>query len=327
MILKIIGIILGSILGILLLLLLLFLFVPVRYGIHLECMEDKKVTAYVSWFLHLVHFRIWYEKKETKYCLRIFGLPVKQNITEKKTKKTKVKKQKRNKVEKTGQREKMVKKDLSYDKIEPTVSRKKLPMEKNAEAVLTEQKLLSDKAAVPRNIKREKGRKKEVKNRFSFSGFFKKGKEGIHNFIRKGKKKRKKLKKSIQSLLSKKNHILELIRKDTTKHSIGKVKTSMFGLLRYMGPQKIKGTFKYGMEDPSQTGMSLGLISVIFAYYDKKNRKLRIIPDFEHKVFEADVNIKGRFRFIRMLFVTGKLVLDKEFKAFIKDVKMLKEEF
>ena len=64
-ILKAVGILLAAVLLLLLLALLLLLFVPLRYEVafrHTE--EDTFVRGKVSWLLHLVTARIFYEKPD-----------------------------------------------------------------------------------------------------------------------------------------------------------------------------------------------------------------------------------------------------------------------
>ena len=66
-ILKAVGILLAAVLLLLLLALLLLLFVPLRYEVafrHTE--EDTFVRGKVSWLLHLVTARIFYEKPDGK---------------------------------------------------------------------------------------------------------------------------------------------------------------------------------------------------------------------------------------------------------------------
>ena len=74
LILKAVGILLAAVLLLLLLALLLLLFVPLRYEVafrHTE--EDTFVRGKVSWLLHLIRAKLFYEKPEEKGLLVKIG--------------------------------------------------------------------------------------------------------------------------------------------------------------------------------------------------------------------------------------------------------------
>lgn len=74
--LKCAGIGIGVLLLVVLFLLLLVLFVPVRYELNGENIEEIKAEAKAHWLFHIINFRVNYEENEMKMVLRIFGVPV-----------------------------------------------------------------------------------------------------------------------------------------------------------------------------------------------------------------------------------------------------------
>ena len=128
----------------------------------------------------------------------------------------------------------------------------------------------------------------------------------------------------LKNFRTRKDKILEFLKDEQHKSALKKSKDSLIGLLKYAGPQKVNGTVVYGTGDPCSTGMSLGAASILYARYGEN---IKIRPDFENKVFEAELTVRGRVRLIRFLYVLLKLYLDKDFKTFMDHGKKLKEEF
>lgn len=63
--------------------------------------------------------------------------------------------------------------------------------------------------------------------------------------------------------------------------------------LKHILPRKVKGYVHYGMDEPYKTGQVTGYLSLLPFVYQKG---LSIQPDFEQKVLELDVKLKGRIR-------------------------------
>ena len=63
--------------------------------------------------------------------------------------------------------------------------------------------------------------------------------------------------------------------------------------LKHILPRKVKGYVHYGMDEPYKTGQVTGYLSLLPFVYQKG---LSMQPDFEQKVLELDVKLKGRIR-------------------------------
>ena len=57
-------------------------------------------------------------------------------------------------------------------------------------------------------------------------------------------------------------------------------------ILKSIRPRKYKAELRFGFEDPSLTGELLGIIALL---YPKLKDDVRVIPDFENKVFEGSI--------------------------------------
>ena len=71
--LKIIGILLASVLGLLIFLILLVLFVPIRYGIRADNLNELRAEGRVSWLFRLLYIRVTYLDEQLTIRLRLFG--------------------------------------------------------------------------------------------------------------------------------------------------------------------------------------------------------------------------------------------------------------
>ena len=298
LILKIIGAILGGLIGLLLLLLLLIIFVPIRYKIRLKVDKSVETDSYISWLLHIIHISIQYHEKQMKYCLRIFGIPVRKN-----------KKENDNEIGKNKQRRK--------------------PSEKNAKQKTKEKVNKKTKKSTASNkTVSEKRETKYTEKRKDKKGFhpIQKLKSLIHAIREKVHHIPLiciKIKHRIIKLNQKKKKVLAFVKDEGTRSTIKKFIRRTFEILKYIAPTKLRGYIRYGTGDPCQTGQILGIISILRAYF---NTKISIYPVFEEKIIEADLTAHGRMRVVRFLRVGGSLYFDKEVKKFIAAGKQLKEE-
>lgn len=306
LILKIIGAILGGLLGFLLLLLLLVVFVPIRYKIRLKVDKGVEADSYISWLLHIVHISIQYQEEKMKYCLRIFGVPVRKN-KEQNDKKTGNSKQK---------------KKRSVKNVKQKKTAQSHEQEKRTKVEMTKKCITSSKTVSERRETKEKEKHKDKKGFHPI--------QKVKTLIRTIRDKVHqipliwiKIKNNIKKLNQKKKKVLAFIKDDGTKSTIKKFTKRMFEILKYIAPRKLRGYIRYGTGDPCNTGQILGIISILRAYF---KTKVSIYPVFEEKTIEADLTAHGRMRVFRFLRVGGSLYFDKEVKKFIADGKQLKEE-
>lgn len=83
----------------------------------------------------------------------------------------------------------------------------------------------------------------------------------------------------------------KFLKDETTKEAFQCLKENAGFLFRHVLPRSVKGYIRFGFEDPSLTGQTLGAVSMILPLYKSR---FQIIPVFEEKVLEGDIRIKGR---------------------------------
>ncbi|MBQ7635860.1 MAG: DUF2953 domain-containing protein [Lachnospiraceae bacterium] len=94
-------------------------------------------------------------------------------------------------------------------------------------------------------------------------------------------------------------------------------------LLIHILPKKLWGEAEFGFEDPAATGKALGVISAI---YGKTGALLDLKPDFQNKVFNCNLHLKGRIRIFTVALAAVLLYFNKDIRKIGERVKRLSEK-
>lgn len=274
-ILKILGIIILIVLGLVLFLVLTVLFVPISYRLKgKKADQPPEGEAIITWLFGLIRVRVQYKENTTNTVIRIFGISL-QSIKQMIQKIKGLSKKKEEKVSTTTT------KDLKVEKSETI---------EQADSI--EPKTL-DFDAKQKQIEAEANDSLQEENQTKES-FLKK----IGSIIKKVLKipskvmnALRKIKLTITNICDKIKYWKNFLNEETTKETIRCVKNISWRLIRHILPRKVKGFLKFGFEDPSTTGQILGAFSLVTPLYKSK---FRVIPVFEDKVFECDIQLKGR---------------------------------
>ncbi|WP_288885545.1 DUF2953 domain-containing protein [uncultured Eubacterium sp.] len=103
----------------------------------------------------------------------------------------------------------------------------------------------------------------------------------------------------------------ELSKTKRFKKTFAFLKKEVKYLLKHIFPRKCKGFIKFGFEHPDKTGKTYGYIAILYGIFGKRLKKFDVIPDFEHKILEGKVDIKGHIRLIHALIVAIKILLNR----------------
>ena len=69
-------------------------------------------------------------------------------------------------------------------------------------------------------------------------------------------------------------------------------------LLKRWKPKVIKGTVRFGFEDPCHTGQALAAFSIIYPFIGEF---LSIEPNFERRILKGDIKVRGGFRMVPLV--------------------------
>ena len=311
LILKIIGMILLVVLGIALLLLI----VPVRYKGRGEFeQKSAKIKITAHWLFHIIYFSFSYENRQQKYSLRVLGIPIPLSFKEKKDRdRKKVSHRPERRTEKKGK--------------EHQTKKEKRAAAKDTEGVKTEtaKNIISD---TPKNINPEAAENINTKRIEPDKSIPKKkwqtGLQKIFNRIKAFWNKIisviKRILENVKDSYHKTGEIKKITLDEATKEAYGYGKDILFRLIRHVKPRNIRANIRLGFAYPDVTGKTLGYLAMAYAAFGINPKKIQILPDFENKIFEGNIRMKGRFMIGVVLIHVLRLYLKKEIRDFIDKV-------
>lgn len=308
LILKIIGIILLCILGIILFILLAVLFIPIRYKMDFSLYEYGSIRCMVSWFLRIFSVNFSYKKGESDKYVKIFGIRTGLIFGK----------------DKISDKDKIFEKDI-FEEINESFSKTKnydypdmqKPENKDVIELFKEDESESIQEEETDSMDDEKSN--EYSSTVKKKSIFKK----ILDKFRKFRFKMKSIYGKIKNVYKKAASIKEFLGLEKTKAAISFLKEQAGAILRHIKPRKITGNLKFGTGNPASTGEILG---IIYIFYKGVNEKFTIEPDFDNKVLEGEIHLKGRITVFTMLIIAIKLYRNKNLRDTINNGKKLKEE-
>lgn len=304
-ILGIIGIVLLCLLGLLLLLILLVLFVPIRYRLigHREG-ETLALAARVTYLLHLLSVRFDYPKPGS-LIVKVFGIRIYDTA--------KVKDKKENTEEeaaakdsgKTQNNNKTKTKEISLEKEdrEQNIHSKQDDGKDNKES--KESKANEDFANTDKQKKSLTERIREIFQKIQYTI------RSICDKIKSSLQKAKELKEIVA-------YYKDTVTKRENRRLYNRAKKRLFKVLKSIRPRVLKADLHIGTGSPDTTGYlcaAYGMLSPVLG------NNVKITPDFEETVWEGRVFIKGRITLFTILWQALGIVLDKQLRTFIKELK------
>lgn len=307
LVLKIIGIIIAVILGILVLLILIILLVPVRY--QGEAAADgtwKGICAKIKvhWFFHLIAFSAEYKDEAFFWRLRIAwkkmgtdSEDVQESAVEEKTEvrqepaveeQAEYKEKEEVSADEAGTEDRLEKEEKTDTKTEENVERLLQKPEKNEE----ESQIPPADEETPFLFEKIAGR---------LRAFFQKIKYTFQRLCGK-----------IKTLSEKKEKVKEFLTDEVHRRAFQKTKTEFSRLMRRIRPKKLKGTVHYGFEDPYHTGQVLAALGVVYPWLGEA---VSVYPDFEKRILQGDLYVKGTVRALYVVLLIWKLVWCKDVRT------------
>lgn len=288
MVLKIIGIILLILLGLLVLVTLLLLFVPVRYEIkgNFKDKDTYDFSVRISWLLRIFQFKLLGQGKTVTNRITIFGIRLKKKEKVKTKKKKNKSSEDDNNIEGNLENSQVVQEEAGKDEVSH-----KEQIEDNqgcetcAEGV-SEQKV----------------------------GIFTKIKNFFYSLISKIKQTFRKICDTIKTAKDKLTKVDEFLHDEKNIALFNLGKSEIFYLLKHYLPKKCKGRLLFGTGDPASTGWVVG---TLYALYPIHGGNLIILPDFNEKVIEGNIFVRGRIRGVHTVRTVIHLFMNKHFRNMI----------
>ena len=344
-ILAVLGIVILCVLAFLLALILLVLILPICYSGSVEKKKDTElvVAGSVSAFLRAFRLRFCYdgaaeEKTEMEYY--IFGIPM-SRLQRRREKRQESKKSKASasgqkaaasikKASASGQKEAASESEAltscgKEDVSENRKQRKRPTVEPGQRREPEKESGVSQTAAsAAENVPAESGERKERTGeahadapeivKAKRPNFIVRISAKIVSFINGLRKKLRKL----MDLMDTIGDWLDYLATERFYRFKRLVIRQVIAVLRHCLPGKIRGSIHYGMEDPALTGK---ILAVICAVYPVLPGKLKIDPDFEEQVVEAEVSFRGHIVPAVILYRGLRILLCRELWNLMRRVK------
>lgn len=314
-ILKIAGCIILALLLLIILAILLILFVPLRYRAAGARYEDITADADVTWLLKLLHVICSFDNKREEEKLRlqvkVLGFTIYSNIkNEKDTEKEKPVTEEIPEQEDVFEEKPAEKEEAGTISEEPEAPAEPEPTnpEPEEETVFSEEEISSEIPEQPKESIKEK-----LKRKFQ-------RKQTQPSFAEKMERKMEELQRKAEKIRVKKDHVMQIIDDEKNQRWLKKVLTRLKKLILYLVPQIDKLYLHFGFKDPSSTGKTLGLLSMLYPVCEDR---MQLEPEFETQVLEGEAAIKGRIRLIRFAAFVVPSFVNPRFIKLIKQVKRI----
>lgn len=300
LILKILGIIFLSITALAFLIVGMVLFVPITYQIRAEKRESFQMYAEGGWLFRILSVRYsadnageW--KQDLRFC--VFGFTALDFFEEKKPKK-----KRKEKEESKEEHPSSVRRKIS-DEAKEELPGKKRSYDAEGQAqpelptipVLGEEKKERRKSSLLERIRR----------------LFFKPVYAIRHICGKIREIIKSLVKNVQNLTERKDTYLEFWNLEEHRRARSAIYREIRYLWKKSRPRRVEGEVRFGFEDPALTGICMGALSVLYAWYPKK---FRLLPDFDQEILEGDLLIKGRFQLYAAALIFRRVWFNKDIR-------------
>lgn len=289
-VLKMIGMILLAILGILILLLCMVLFIPANYQIQAKTDDGINALAFEAkahWLLHLFTACYVYKDKQSDWQVRIGWKTFNHKAHEKQNSKP-------NDIETEEMQ--------SSRKDKNTAEQSSVENEKPVDEEISAQKDSHDESNGDKS-------KVDVKQKQTW---FEKIKCTIIKICDK-----------IKSLWETKEKVTEFLTDDVHVEAFKIIKKEIGILARHLSPRRIKGFVRFGFDDPYRTGQVLAALSILYPFYGDN---VEIYPDFEQKILQGDLYMKGHIRMVHLVALIWRLFFNRYIRKTYRDYKMLKSK-
>lgn len=311
-ILAVIGIVLLVLLALLILTVLAVLFVPIRYRASGEKEADRiEGVAAVSFLYPLLSFKWQRAGNENRWALRLLGIKLKSSRKVDKAKAAEPEKTEKGKTaepEKTDKGKTAEPEKTDKGKAEEAAKAAKPEKAEKAAEPVEEAKQPAPAAETAENRETTQQRTEETgtqktdrvssekKARFTISGLCDKM-ENIRDNVEYYK----------ERLTAEENWLF-----------LKRTKERIFAVLKSIKPKVLTARVVCGTGSPDTTGYVCAVYGMLYPVIEDR---ISFTADFENKVLDGELSVKGKVRVSTLLRYGIKILLDKQLKVFLKEMK------
>ena len=286
-ILAVIGIVLLVLLALLILTVLAVLFVPIRYRASGEKEADRiEGVAAVSFLYPFLSFKWQRAGNENRWALRLLGIKLKSSRKADKGKVAEPEKTDKGKAEETAQAAKPEK------AAEPVKEEKQpaTPSVQNAEAEDAARQAEETGTQETDRVSSEK------KARFTIS----------------------RLCDKMEKIRDNVEYYKERLTAEENRLFLKRTKERIFAVLKSIKPKMLTARVVCGTGSPDTTGYVCAVYGMLYPVIEDR---ISFTADFENKVLDGELSVKGKVRVATLVRHGIKILLDKQLKVFLKEMK------
>ena len=116
------------------------------------------------------------------------------------------------------------------------------------------------------------------------------------------------------------NMVKNTLSNDIFKRAFEVTKKQLIRVLKMIIPRKFRMDILLGLGDPATTAQVLAAVNIADAFL---NYDIDLEPDFENKVVEADVDIKGKIALWRVLLSAARVYFNKDIRKVWKRINRI----
>ena len=131
-----------------------------------------------------------------------------------------------------------------------------------------------------------------------------------------------KIKYQISSLYVKIKRVVYMLNDERDQAAVKELLLRVKKLLWHIRPRKLDIDLKLGMDDPATTGEAVG---IIYSFYPVYTKHLHLTPDFDNKVIEAGLDLKGHIQLIFVIIAALRIYFDKNIRRLYRQIQKLRE--
>lgn len=328
--LRILGILILAVILLVLLVVLLVLLVPIRYQVWAESKEENSLYAKVRihWLLHLISLTAEY-REELIYRLKILGITV---LDEKKA----------STAERTGDanepqpeaNDPIIPKEpgTKWSPVKPEI----LKVEKKAEKDSITDSKTEPQSTVAPDSDTPSTQKKSFSEKaediwIKVMEFISNIPEKIAALLEKWADFQENIGERVDALLGKieelnrkKDRLMRQLQDEQNQFAVKEIFKTLGKLLKHIRPGKLKIKGRLGFDDPAQTGQVFGIIGMLMPLYGEH---IQLEAVFDEKIMEGDLYLGGRIRLGTLAWFAIRLVMRREVRRLISQVRRLTSEF
>lgn len=118
----------------------------------------------------------------------------------------------------------------------------------------------------------------------------------------------------IKMLTQKREQLHSFLWDEKNREALRLIKEQLIYLWKHSRPRRFSLACRFGFDDPSLTGQVLAVCAIFYPYY---RNTIRLYPDFENRVLDADGYIRGKVRGFSILVLVIRLWRNEQIKRMI----------